>query len=179
MSIENAIEIASPLICDEEGFRSDAYLDTIGNRWTIGYGTTGICGEPVHEGQTCTREEATGWVRQFIVETARQVYEKVRVPLTDNQAAALISFAYNCGIGTFERSVVLAELNDGFPQEAAARLLDYDNAGNGMVPGLRTRRQREQDLFLTPADEPPPSPDNSADVLNEAELQSLKKEQSA
>jgi lysozyme len=161
MALEDTIRIAVALIFPSEGCRTAAYLDTLAKPpvWTIGHGTTEVDGEPVTEGMTCTPAEANGWAATFITETAKFVYRKVTVPISDNQAAALISLCYNIGMGHFERSSVLAALNCGFYAEAADRLLDYDEAGGRAVSGLETRRARERALFLQ-AD---PAPGTEAD----------------
>jgi lysozyme len=176
MSLADAVKTAARLIFDAEGCRTEAYLDTLASipMWTIGFGTTFIGQRPVRSGMTCTLDQAYAWAEAVITETAKFVDTKVIMPLNDNQLAALTSFVYNCGDGTFERSNVLAELNAGFYLEAANRLLDYDEAGDRVVGGLELRRERERALFLKPpAIASTPSPD-SADALNDAELQKLR-----
>ena len=42
---------------------------------------------------------------------AGHVAMRVKVPITDNQFGALVSFAFNCGVANFDRSTLLAKLN--------------------------------------------------------------------
>jgi hypothetical protein len=72
------------------------------------------------------------------------------VPLNDNQLAALTSFTYNEGIGSFGRSSALTALNGGDYSGCAAKLLLWDVAGGVVVAGLLARRKREAALFMQP-----------------------------
>jgi hypothetical protein len=64
------------------------------------------------------------------------------------QLGALISLAYNIGIGHFWRWSVLEVLNLALYQLAANRFLEYDEAGHRVIDGLETRGARERALFL-------------------------------
>ena len=160
MNTSNALALALPLVHGAEGCALTAYLDTLAKPpvWTIGHGTTRIAGMPVIPRMVCTQVQADGWAEADLIAVAIQIEHVVHVPLDDAQLAALISFTYNCGIGHFEQSTVLAALNLGEYQNAADRLLEYDHAGGKKIAGLSTRRGRERAMFLagTLPDLPPP-----------------------
>jgi lysozyme len=70
------------------------------------------------------------------------------VPLTQGQFDALVSFTYNCGEGTLERSDLLQKLNanDYAGAQAAFQQYTHDSAGNNL-DGLARRRSAEAELF--------------------------------
>lgn len=177
MNITNALRLATTCIYGSEGFRAVAYLDTLARVpcWTIGHGTTRVNDQPVTPGMTCTRQQAEDWAMADMTATLVHVLNAVRAPLNDNQAAALVSFAYNIGVGAFDRSSVKAALDLGLYQQAADRLLEYDEAGGKRLAGLDTRRARERALFLAQIviTAPPVEDPTSADALNRAELAKL------
>jgi lysozyme len=75
-------------------------------------------------------------------------------PPSVNQAASLLSLAYNIGAGAVLTSLLLAKFNRGDIAGAAAEFPRWDKARIGGVlhplPGLGARRRREQALFLAP-----------------------------
>jgi lysozyme len=68
--------------------------------------------------------------------------------MTDNQFAALVSFAYNCGVGNLKSSSLLKHFNSGKIQEAAQEFLRWTKAKGVVMPGLVRRREAEKALFL-------------------------------
>lgn len=131
------------LVKEFEGLRLNAYQDIVG-MWTIGYGHT----KGVRRGQSVTSQEAEELLRGDLAEAEAGVENVVKVELSDNQFSALVSFAYNLGIGTLRRSTLLKQLNLGNYAIAAAQILRFDHAGGKKVAGLTRRRQAERALFL-------------------------------
>jgi len=131
---------------DAEGFRDKAYRDSVGV-WTVGYGTTRIYGKPVEAGQTCTQNEAELWLTADTASVQTAINRSVRAPLRQNQYDALVSFVYNIGIQAFQNSTMLKKLNAGDYSGAAAEFPRWDKAGGQVIPGLHSRRLREQSLF--------------------------------
>ena len=127
-----------------EGLRLKAYADG-GGVWTIGYGHT----SDVSQGDTCTEEEATAFLREDVATAERFVDKKVDVDLTDNQFAALVSFTYNVGTGNFLKSTLLKKLNasefTAVPKEFMK--WTHDHRGN-VEAGLVTRRASEAAMFV-------------------------------
>jgi len=62
---------------------------------------------------------------------------------------ALVSFAFNCGLGRLQRSTLRMRLNRGDVEGAAEEFLKYSKAGGKVLPGLLKRRKDEQALFLS------------------------------
>lgn len=138
-------EAGVALIKEFEGCKLKAYQDIVGV-WTVGYGATGA---DVTEGLEITQEEADKRLLADIEQFERGVMRVVKVPLTDNQLAALVSFTYNLGIGSLWRSTLLRLLNAGDYEAAAKEFLKWDRAGGVPVAGLTRRRKSEMDLFNT------------------------------
>src|SRR5690606_31851608 len=92
-----------------EGCKLTAYKDVAGV-WTIGYGSTG---NHVKPGMKITQSEADALLRKDLDRFERSVSSHVKVPLNDNQFAALVSFSFNVGTGAFQKSTLLKKLNAG------------------------------------------------------------------
>lgn len=134
---------AAGFISSFEGCRLSAYMCSA-CVWTIGYGHT----EDVKEGDTCTEEQAKAWLIDDIRETQALLAYYVNVPVTQNEFIALVSLAFNVGVGALMKSKLLRKLNSGDRDGAAEEFLDFDLANGKRVAGLTRRRKAEHDLFL-------------------------------
>lgn len=127
-----------------EGCRLTAYKCSAGV-WTIGYGHT----SGVHSGQAITQAQADALLRQDLEKFERYVNSTAYVPITaqlnENQFAALVSFAFNCGQGNLKR--LCADRNTA---QIAAAMPQYCKAAGRKLPGLVQRRAAEVALFNTP-----------------------------
>lgn len=132
------------LIKDFEGLRLNSYLDAVGV-WTIGYGHTRTAGP----GQSVSFAGATALLREDVATFEKAVTQAVRVPITANQYAALVSFAYNVGSGALNSSTLLRRLNAGDVFGAANEFLRWNRAGGRVLAGLTRRREAERVLFLS------------------------------
>jgi lysozyme len=140
------------LIRQAEGLRLRAYPDpgTGGKPWTIGIGTTVYpSGRPVQRGDTCTAQQADAYLAHDLQVFERAVAEMVRVPLTGNQFAALVSLAYNIGAQALRGSTLLRLLNAGDYAGAANQFPRWNRAAGRVLAGLTRRRAAERDLFLS------------------------------
>ena len=70
------------------------------------------------------------------------------VQATQGQFDALVSFAFNLGLGALRGSTLLKKLNVGNVKGAADQFLLWVNAAGKVLPGLQKRRQDERALFL-------------------------------
>lgn len=141
---------AESIIAKFEGLRLRAYLDGA-NIWTIGYGSTKnpFTGEKVKEGDVITQETALAWLREEIKARTSAIKKLVKVPINDNQLAALTSLAYNIGLGAFQRSTLLRLLNNKAPlTQVADQFLVWNRIKGVVSRGLTNRRQLERELFL-------------------------------
>ena len=135
------------LIKEFEGLRLESYICPAGV-WTIGYGSTG---DHVYPGQHITEPEAEELLRKDLWRFEDCVSSQVKVGLTDNEYAALVSFAFNCGCGAFQGSTLLRRLNAGDPKPRvfSEELPKWVNGSNGPLPGLVRRREAEVALALS------------------------------
>lgn len=123
-----------------EGCRLEAYLCPAGVP-TIGYGrTTGV-----KLGMKITQQQATEYLKQDLQIYENHVNRIVDLPLNQNQFDALVSFCYNCGQGNLQKLV-----KGRNHEQIAKTMLLYNKANGKVLKGLKTRRQMEQKLFLTP-----------------------------
>lgn len=125
-----------------EGCRLAAYPDT-GGVWTIGYGHT----HGVHEGMTCTREQAEAWLREDIRLAADAVNRLVSVLLKQSEFDALVDFVFNLGSGAFARSTMLEDLNAGNFAAAALQFPLWNRDAGRVLAGLLHRRLAEEAEF--------------------------------
>jgi lysozyme len=142
-----AINVAGvALVKSFEGCELQAYKDATGIP-TIGYGHTGT---DVRLGQTITQAQADAYLAADLTSAASSVANMVRVQLTPNQFAALVSFAYNVGAGALMGSTLLRCVNAGNFTAAAAQFGVWIHAGAQTLPGLVRRRAAEAALFRKP-----------------------------
>ncbi len=135
------------LIKSHEGCRLTAYRDVAGV-WTIGYGSTG---PHVRAGLTITQEQADALLRQDVGRFASGVERLLAgAPTTGNQFSAMVSLAYNIGLGAFARSTVLRQHRAGHRLRAAAAFLLWIKGGRPRrsLRGLIRRRSAERTLYL-------------------------------
>lgn len=69
--------------------------------------------------------------------------------LTAGQNDALVSFAFNLGLGGVQRSTLRQKVLRGETQEAADEFLKFTKGGGKVLPGLVKRRNDERALFLS------------------------------
>lgn len=138
------------MIKEFEGLRLTAYRDSVGV-WTIGYGNTYYeDGTVVKQGDKITQERADRLFRSIVDKFADQVRNALNNPdrVSDTQFSAMVSLAYNIGIGAFRGSTLLRKVNanpcdptipDEFPR--------WNKAGGKVLDGLTRRRKAEADLY--------------------------------
>lgn len=134
-----------------EGFRASAYPDPgsrDGKPVTIGYGQTRRNGRAIEMGETITEAEADLWLRQEVARVAGVVEGLVKVPLTDNQFGALISFTYNVGDEAFRKSTLLKKLNAGDYAAVPGELAKWKFNDGKVMEGLINRRAAEAGLWV-------------------------------
>jgi lysozyme len=133
------------LIKHYEGCKLKAYKCPA-DVWTIGYGHTG---GDVHEGKVITQSEADALLAVDLERFERGVYDLVTVPLNQNQFDALVSFAFNLGLGALGKSTLLKYVNNGEFSAAQKEFQKWVNAGGKPVNGLKIRRAAEAFLFAS------------------------------
>ena len=101
------------------------------------------------DNQILTMEEVDAILRKDLARFEKAVATYCTVPLTQGMFDALVSFTFNVGAGTLQRSTLRAKLNRGDKQGAANELLKYCLAGSKILKGLQNRRIDEKALFLS------------------------------
>ncbi|MGB1539350.1 MAG: lysozyme [Rickettsiales bacterium] len=127
-----------------EGFSPAVYLDAAGLA-TIGYGHL-LRKNEVYEGEI-TQRQAEILLQQDLGVAQRAVQRLVHVPLTDNQFAALVSFAFNLGAGALQRSTLRHKVNREEHGEVPAEFKRWVWAGGKRLAGLIRRREAEAVLY--------------------------------
>jgi lysozyme len=79
----------------------------------------------------------------------RGVEKFIPVPLTQGQFDALVSFSFNVGLGTLQRSTLRQKALRGDMAGSADELLKYCMAGGKILKGLQNRRIDERAMFLS------------------------------
>ena len=139
-----ASEILIEKLKEFEGFRRDAYRDVTGVL-TIGYGHTG---SDVREGDRLTTYAAEELLLMDLREHERAV-RQLKVAYTQGQFDALVSFAFNVGIGRLNRSALLKVIrNGGSKAQITREFKRWVFAGGQRMPGLMKRREWEAKRFF-------------------------------
>lgn len=133
------------IIKKHEGLRLEAYLPTPNDVWTIGYGHT----HTTKQGMKITEAQAEKLLYRDLAWAEDTVNDLVKVPLTQNQFDALVSFVFNVGAGAFSKSTLLRFLNTGDYTNAAAQFLRWNKQKGRVLNGLTKRRDDERRLFLS------------------------------
>jgi len=157
-----AFILAKPIIKHAESFQPKPYICPAGKP-TIGWGTTYYPdGKAVTMADPdCTQAQAENWLTYSMMRVEAQLKPLILVRPTGHQWAALISLAYNIGVGTHDGiqgdladSTLLHKLNAGDTQGAADQFLVWNKAHVSgkltVLSGLVARRHNERSLFLTP-----------------------------
>ena len=140
----NISENGINLIKRFEGCRLKAYRCPAGVL-TIGYGHTG---SDVSNGMVISQEKAENMLKMDLTVHCNNVSKLVKVPLTQNQFDALVSFEFNVGYGALSTSTLLRLLNQGKYTEASKQFERWVYAGGKPLEGLKKRRIAEKELFL-------------------------------
>ena len=130
------------LIKHFEGCRLEAYKCPAGV-WTIGYGHT----KGVKEGDAIEQEAAEAFLIEDLEAFEQAVARLVKVPLTQQQFDALVSFTFNLGAGNLAASTLLRKLNNYQYAEVPEQMMRWVRAGGQVLDGLVRRRAAEAALF--------------------------------
>ena len=154
-----------------EGFRSRPYLCPA-HIWTIGYGHVlyqdqirlPVVRVPDKPTQTIRKEyplrpeDSRVWTKTEIDELFRAdvaTFERGVLRLIPGCVGrqgsfdALVSFAFNAGLGNLQRSTIRMKANRGDWEGAAEAFMAWTKGGGKVLPGLVQRREAEKALFLS------------------------------
>jgi lysozyme len=124
-----------------------AYPDpgTGGDPWTIGWGTTGA---DVRQGVVWTQQQCDDRFTKDLDAFAARVAQVIGDALTTQpQFDAMVSFAYNVGVGNLASSTLLRKHKAGDFKGAALEFARWNKAAGKVLPGLTRRRAAEAALY--------------------------------
>jgi lysozyme len=106
---------------------------------------------PIPDGwnRTITMGEVDDILKRDLANFERGVERYCPVPLTQGQFDALVSFSFNVGLGTLQRSTLRQKVLRGEMEGAAEELLKYTIGGGKVLKGLVNRRNDERAMFLS------------------------------
>lgn len=135
------------LIKQFEGYSSKAYPDpaTGGAPWTIGYGTT----KGVKPGMVITAQQAEKMLRDDVAKFESGVSSLITSPTTQGQFDAMVSLAYNIGLGNFGKSTLLKKHNARCYTCAADQFRVWNRANGKVMNGLTKRRAAERRVYMS------------------------------
>jgi len=145
----NVSKAGIALIKHFEGVRSRPYKCAAG-LWTIGIGHLIGDGKqlPDSYNKTFTEREIDELLKSDLKRFELGVSKMLpNVPLRQCEFDCLVSFAFNLGLGTFQRSTLRQALLRGDKKAAMESLVKYCRAGGKILRGLQIRRLDERALF--------------------------------
>ena len=114
---------------------------------TIGYGHYS---SDIKAGDTITKAQALELLRQDVKTTEKGVNKAtkpVRKLLEQHHFDALVSLAFNIGLGNFNKSTLLKKLLQKDFDGASAEFLKWRKSGGQVLAGLEKRRLAEKMIF--------------------------------
>ena len=102
-----------------------------------------------NDNRTFSKDEVDGILSTDLIRFETGVARLVHMVLTQGQNDALVSFAFNLGLGGVQRSTLRQKILRGETQEAADEFLKFTRGGGKVLPGLVKRRNDERALFLS------------------------------
>lgn len=128
--------------------RVAAYPDpgTRGHPWTIGWGATG---PDINPGTVWTLEQCELALDHHIDYFTSNLFKQSNtLPLAlPRRIAAVISWAYNCGLGNYRISTFKKRVDSQDWQGASEECLKWNKAAGRVLPGLTRRRIAESVLL--------------------------------
>ena len=135
-------EEALALIKRWEGLKLQSYKCVAGV-WTVGFGHVATA----RPGMVISETQATRLLMEDLARFEAAIERLVRVPLSDGQFGALVSWAFNVGEGAAARSSLIRKLNAGEYDAVPGELARWNKVDGKVVPGLSNRRAAEAGLW--------------------------------
>ena len=101
------------------------------------------------DNRTFSKAEVDGLLSADLQRFEVGVARLFHMVLTQGQNDALVSFAFNLGLGGVQRSTLRQKVLRGEIEEAADEFLKFTRGGGKILPGLVKRRNDERALFLS------------------------------
>jgi lysozyme len=104
---------------------------------------------PAGWNRTLSQDEIDDILRKDLTRFEAGVKRLCPGELTQGQFDALVSFAFNVGLGSLQKSSLRMKHNRGDFEGAAEEFLKWSKAGGKVLKGLLKRRQDERALYLS------------------------------
>ena len=136
------------MLAHHEGVRQKPYKCPAG-LWTVGVGHLIGDGKSLPDSwnRVFSLEEVYAILAKDVERFERGVERLITIPLKQHEMDALVSFAFNLGLGCLQRSSIRQKLNRGDKEGAVESLLKYNKAGGKVLKGLDNRRKDEAATF--------------------------------
>lgn len=123
-----------------EGYSDHVYIPVPGDNPTAGFGHMDA---RMDVGSYITEEQAVKWLADDTIEAQNTIKQCVKVPLSQAEFDAYVSFAFNVGQKNFCNSTLVKKLNAGQYSQACEELKRWVYSGGVKYKGLETRRKAE------------------------------------
>lgn len=141
-----AVVLATPMVMFYEGVVLKTYTDPVG----IPTACIGETNSEVVMRDEFSRDECVALLGASLAEHAQGVSACVHRPLASHEAAAVLSWTFNIGVGAACSSTLMKKLNAGAPSsEWCPELKRWDKAGGKVLKGLTKRREAEYRMCMT------------------------------
>lgn len=151
------------LIKKFEGFLQKAYRLPGEAYYTIGYGHS--FDTSIKAGTVWTKAQAEAQLKIDLRKFEKYVNDYVPVKLNQNQFDALVSYAYNRGLGGLRQLVS----NSKTISDYSKNIVIYWGSATRYKTGLINRRKAEQKLFNTPVSSQPKEEVHDMDTLKKGD----------
>lgn len=141
-------------IANFEGFADKVMIPVPGDMPTGGFGHAD---KRLPVGQYVSNAQAVAWLKDDIEKHRAYLVKCVKVPLSQSEFDAYLSFAFNVGGNAFCNSSLLKKLNSGDYQGACEGLKAWVYSGGVKYKGLETRRNIER--LMCESEQYPQPPD--------------------
>lgn len=135
-----------------EGFSATVYRDIV-NVPTIGYGMTG---KEIEGLKTITEQQASTMLEKLLNDKyavpIKRNLDSMKFTLNQNEFDALVSMAYNIGVGGLLGSTLYKNVLQGIKDKKiiTSGFQAWSKAGGKRVEGLFRRRTEEAEMFFKP-----------------------------
>jgi GH24 family phage-related lysozyme (muramidase) len=154
-------DAAIQLIKHHEGVRSKPYKCPA-SLWTVGVGHVlypeqaklpiskrNSCALTIEDFRVFSNEEIDEILKKDLQRFERGVLHYCPATTSQRQFDALVSFSFNLGLGTLQRSTLRQKHNRGDFEGAAEEFLKYTKSGGKVLKGLVTRRKDERAVYVS------------------------------
>ena len=145
IGLSSALATTGVFVAKHEGLVLGTYLDPVG----IITSCYGHVDKSLRIGQKFTEDECLEQLAEDLSKHNNELMRYVKVPLSEQEHAAYLSFIYNVGGANFRSSTLLRKLNAGEREEACNQLSRWVYAKGKKLQGLVNRRESEKQLCLS------------------------------